>query len=323
MHASNDLVQGTKQSLNTLNVKRKSLELEADALVSELTAKSPGGGEPMGIDTPLVDSEGYPRADIDIYRARTLRKRLAEIRTDHKNIMKDIERTLAQLATLQNPDKSKEEREELEARMKKKPKPKFDPLTGNWVVRNWDGTVAGTPGGEHRSFDKISSTSSAVEVASLQQQQQQQQQHVSTAVVAADGALNNEAIEQTAFPTLNNNNNNNNNLPSRPFARVASVAPLSPAEQAGLHVDDLILLFDQISMESSSNPMGDVAELVPRSAGEEASIPIVVRRQSDKNVALSPTGSSSNNNNVVSVSLRPRPWSGKGLIGMHIVPFTD
>jgi 26S proteasome non-ATPase regulatory subunit 9 len=51
----------------------------------------------MGIDTPLVDSEGYPRGDIDVFRARTLRRRFIEIQNDHKAVMAKIEKGLAEL----------------------------------------------------------------------------------------------------------------------------------------------------------------------------------------------------------------------------------
>ncbi len=92
--------QEARNALKTLDAKRKALEMEADAIESELTCESPEGEPPMGIDTPLTDADGYPRGDIDVYRARTLRQRLAVIRSDHKAIMKDIERDLAILAAM-------------------------------------------------------------------------------------------------------------------------------------------------------------------------------------------------------------------------------
>ena len=73
-----------------LDKKRQSLEEEASAITEELTA-SIDGKEPIGISTPLVDEEGYPRAEIDVYRARHLRKRLNEIKFDHDLIMKQME----------------------------------------------------------------------------------------------------------------------------------------------------------------------------------------------------------------------------------------
>ena len=84
---TNELLESAKKSLAALNVQRQALETEAAALVSELNAPLASGGPPMGIDTPLVDADGYPRADIDVYRARTLRGRLATIKTDHASFL--------------------------------------------------------------------------------------------------------------------------------------------------------------------------------------------------------------------------------------------
>ena len=89
-----------RKSLAALDVKRKSMEHEADAIFMELTTPPSEGVEPMGIDTPLVDQDGYPRADIDVYRARTLRGRFRVLQTDHKTIEKQIDGMLQQLATM-------------------------------------------------------------------------------------------------------------------------------------------------------------------------------------------------------------------------------
>ena len=89
-----------RKALAALDVKRKALENEADAIHAELMSEGPDGVPPMGIDTPLVDKDGYPRADIDVYRARTLRGRFKEIQTDHKALMKEIEQGLAKVAAL-------------------------------------------------------------------------------------------------------------------------------------------------------------------------------------------------------------------------------
>ena len=44
-----------------------------------------------GVKGPLVDSEGFPRADIDLVEVRKLRHRLACLQTDHCTVMKEIE----------------------------------------------------------------------------------------------------------------------------------------------------------------------------------------------------------------------------------------
>jgi 26S proteasome non-ATPase regulatory subunit 9 len=58
---------------------------------------SPEGAPPAGIKGSLVDKEGFPRADIDIYAVRNKRQRLNHLQTDHKQIMKQIEEALAQV----------------------------------------------------------------------------------------------------------------------------------------------------------------------------------------------------------------------------------
>ncbi|KAK1935394.1 26S proteasome non-ATPase regulatory subunit 9 [Phytophthora citrophthora] len=68
---------------------KEAIEEEIDAVVGELTS----GGNP-GVNGPLVDAEGFPRADIDVYRVRQLRHTLALKQTDHQLTMKKIETLL-------------------------------------------------------------------------------------------------------------------------------------------------------------------------------------------------------------------------------------
>ena len=89
-----------RKVLATLDVQRKAMENEADAIYLELTTPPEEGIEPIGVETPLVDSGGYPRADIDVYRARTLRNRFRILQTDHKEMAQKIEGLLVQLAAL-------------------------------------------------------------------------------------------------------------------------------------------------------------------------------------------------------------------------------
>lgn len=199
-------MEEARKQLQTLDAKRKNLETESDAIVLELTSPPESGGEPMGIDTPLVDDEGYPRADIDVLRARTLRGRLSVIRTDHKAIMKQVEESLAVVAAL-NSDPT-EEAAELEKRKAEKPKPKFDAKTGKWVVMNWDGSVAGVEGGEQRSFHELEKAT-------------------------VDEVTNAVSRLATAQPLV-------------PFARINFVSPESPAAKACMEENDLVLNFGGI-----------------------------------------------------------------------------
>ncbi|CAB9518720.1 ATPase regulatory subunit 9 [Seminavis robusta] len=218
MTSDNDMAKTLRDSLGRLDVQRKSLEMEAEAIVSELTAKPENGGEPMGIDTPLVDREGYPRGDIDVYRARDLRNRLAIIRTDNKSLMKQIEGLLVQLAAVKNPGKKEEETKEEASRAAPKPKPKYDPKTGKWVVKNWDGTVAGVEDGEKRTFDNLQGNT--------------------------DDILTN-AASTGQTPSLA--------ATRPPFAKIDQVAPLSPAAEAGLKEGDLVVEFGSIHHDNHEN----------------------------------------------------------------------
>eukprot|EP01031_Cornospumella_fuschlensis_P035168 gene35168-42598_t len=80
-----------KHTLNTLIAQRELLEIEADAIHSELTSPGPNGEPPAGLKDPLVDAEDFPRGDIDIYNVRGKRLRLSGINYEHKELMKQIE----------------------------------------------------------------------------------------------------------------------------------------------------------------------------------------------------------------------------------------
>jgi 26S proteasome non-ATPase regulatory subunit 9 len=89
-----------RKSIATLIAQRQLLEIEAEAITSELNSPGPAGEPPAGLKDSLVDSEGFPRGDIDIYHVRGRRNRLACIQTDYKELMQQIETLLHQLHAL-------------------------------------------------------------------------------------------------------------------------------------------------------------------------------------------------------------------------------
>lgn len=241
--------QEARTQLSSLDVKRKSLEFEAEGIISELNAKPEGGGEPMGVDTPLVDSEGYPRGDIDLFRARDLRARLAVIRTDHKAIMKEVEEKLALLAAAANPNKVGEANEETEQRLADKPKPKFDAKTGKWVVMNWDGTVAGVPDGEKRSFHALDSEEAE-------------------GAAAVSDAMSGVTTESAAVEL-------------KPFARINFVAPESPAAEACMEESDIVVEFGGIN-HTNHEDLKAIGELVTTAAAEDQTLEVQILRNGEK-----------------------------------------
>jgi len=162
--------------------------------------------------TPLVDSEGFPRADIDIYAVRKARVRIIELRNDLKGVMDEIGKAL----------------EEVYARP--------------------------PPQAESRA--------------------------------QAEGE---EGEDQLI-----------------PFAKVDGVAPGSPAAEAGLQREDLILKFGSLVKSSFSSPsnLTPLANLV--SQNENKHIIIRVRRSGEQKY----------------LTLTPRHgWGGRGMLGCHIVPY--
>ncbi|XP_066835427.1 26S proteasome non-ATPase regulatory subunit 9 [Anser cygnoides] len=67
----------------------------------------------VGPDEPLVDAEGFPRADIDVYRVRAARHSIACLQNDHKALMKQVEEALHQLHAREKEKQAKDQAEAL------------------------------------------------------------------------------------------------------------------------------------------------------------------------------------------------------------------
>ncbi|XP_063313060.1 26S proteasome non-ATPase regulatory subunit 9 [Pelobates fuscus] len=65
----------------------------------------------IGMDAPLIDREGYPRADVDIYQVRTARHNIVCLQNDHKAIMKEIEEALHNLHSREKEKRNKDDAE--------------------------------------------------------------------------------------------------------------------------------------------------------------------------------------------------------------------
>lgn len=87
------------------------------------------------------------------------------------------------------------------------------------------------------------------------------------------------------------------------FARIDRVDDGSPASSAGLQVGDEIIQFGSVSNANFVN-MQSIATIVEHSKGK--SLPVMVRRDGlQKRLAVT-----------------PNTWSGRGLLGCHIVPLS-
>ena len=68
--------------------RKADLETELEGYMSMLTSLG------VGMDKPLVDSEGFPRSDIDVYQVREARHKVACLRNDAADILNQIEKSL-------------------------------------------------------------------------------------------------------------------------------------------------------------------------------------------------------------------------------------
>ena len=84
----------TQARLHTLNVRRDDIESELGVLVEVLRSASCGA---VGLKGALIDDEGVPRADVDLYDVRRKRHRVAVLQTDHKEAMHMLETELKAL----------------------------------------------------------------------------------------------------------------------------------------------------------------------------------------------------------------------------------
>jgi len=273
------LIAQFKSQLKKLDVQKQALESEAQAIVQELTSPGENGEPPMGIDTPLVDPEGYPRADVDVFRARTLRKRFLEIQTDHKALQRQIQEGLVQVNILQNPHVKSQDKEEKAARLAPKPKPTYDKAKGKWIVRNWDGSIAG------------------------QDQRPAPPPTTASVPATASAPLSPDVLV--------------------PFAVIDAVAPESPASEAGLCDGDLITRFGPINYTNHRN-LSALMDLVPEAAADQQPIEITFLRRRRMSEEQDMAHSVEAGVRVTrKVEIVPRPWGGRGLLGCHIVGYTD
>ena len=168
-------------------------------------------------------------------------------------------------------------------------------------MANWDGSVSGVKGGEKRTFDNLQHTNENTAPPP-------------TASPGTNGNSSNGGEEASNSISDQSESSKSSNKPTKPFARVDAVASGSPAEDAGLKEEDLIVAFGHLHIDNH-NHLRAIAELVPESASHQQSIPITVLRKTG--------GDSSSSSVTKQLDLTPRPWPGRGLIGCHIVPHSS
>lgn len=104
-------------------------------------------------------------------------------------------------------------------------------------------------------------------------------------------------VSNTVQMDVDNNHDENSTIP---FAKVTMISVYSPAETAGIHVNDEFVEFGSINSNNFRN-ITDIATVVQHSVNSRINMKI---KRGDKFIKL---------------QLVPKRWSGKGLLGCNIV----
>jgi len=80
-----EIMTYTREDALKLNDEKTKIEMEISECKSVLDSEAD-----VGMNGSLIDSEGYPRNDIDIVKVRTARQKIICLMNDHKEIMKKI-----------------------------------------------------------------------------------------------------------------------------------------------------------------------------------------------------------------------------------------
>ncbi len=202
-----------------------------------------------------------------------------------------------------------DDEEEKRARLAPKPKPKFDPKTGKWVVKSWDGSVAGVENGESRSFEDLSATSNGALASILVSGQSN-----SSLDDTSRGVVRNSREQNTNTVSEQQHQQRREEQPTTPFAIIDEVSPNSPASEAGIRENDVLLRFGSVN-STNHRDFRAIAELLPLAASENKSILVAVRRKTSE------LGGVVELTKTEVLELKPRVWGGRGLLGCHIRPY--
>jgi len=117
-----EAVAAKRADVARAQTRRDALRAEAEAIAEELGTTVGADGKPVGLTSRLVDDEGFPRADVDLMRVRTLRHRAHVLRTDLRAVEEELSRLVLELheAASKVP---KELLAEYEAAASRKPQP--------------------------------------------------------------------------------------------------------------------------------------------------------------------------------------------------------
>ena len=271
-----------RETLKALIAQKDAIEREIMEVSDALSSSTNLGG----VETPLVDREGFPRADIDIHTTRTLRNKLATLNTDHKALMARIESGLlnalpATSTSSHQPTGGHGERAGA-------------PLAPGPTAPPRPATVAASAASAAGSTGVQSAATGATPPPSAPPTGPSPMEIVDPADSAFDDAL-------------------------VPFAEIDEVAPDGPAAAAGVQAGDELLLFGHVHARNHDG-LKALARLTQRSAG--GTIDLLVSRGGGNSGGdqQAPQEQQQSGRQRLRLQLMPRRWAGQGLLGCHLRP---
>ena len=262
-----------REALKALLRDKDAMEAEMAGISEALSADNLGG-----VRTPVIDAEGYPRADIDVHTTLTLRNRLARLNSDHCELMGRIEAGLRGVFT---PSQGQTSSNAAVPPAAPPPRP----------VQHVATTVTqSTAHSTHTATQPAPVPRPVADVAPTGTTQ--------PAPAASTGPIPMEVMDISELDLTS----------LSPFAQVDEVATDGPAAAAGLRLGDGLLRFGAIHA-GNHDGLRALARLTQRSVGE--AIALLVLREEEE---------AAEGRIHVRLELRPRRWSGAGLLGCHLRP---
>ncbi|KAH1180252.1 hypothetical protein KIL84_009088 [Mauremys mutica] len=150
------------------------------------------GQKGVGMHEPLVDAEGYPRADVDVYQVRAARHNIICLQNDHKALMLQVEKALHQLHAR---EKEKQAKDEAEAQA--------EAMNQNQSLPQPFARVNAVTPGSPASISGLQVDDEIIEFGSVDTHNFQTLQNIATVVQHSEGVSRLPALAEFYFQSLN------------------------------------------------------------------------------------------------------------------------
>jgi len=239
-------------SLSPLGIQALELKREIKNLsqAREVSLSSLSSALPLSLQNEsLVDLDGFPRSDVDLFAVRGARNQVSCLSNDLKDINQKIDQALQHLHSL-----------------------------GQEAIAE----AIQADRRERELTSSLPSLSSTTKVTK-------------TEINSSISTKSDRQPLQTESQLM------------APFAEIDAISPDSPAWECGLRRGDRIVqLGDAKTMTSVPS---EVSRFVEEDGRSSQRVPLKVRLLRERNT-------------IIELDLFPRRWSGQGVLGCHIIPFT-